>query len=164
MSVEIKQIDYTNNEADRQLWNKIRFEVFVDEQECPMELEMDGLDHIDTAYHFLLTLDGQPAGICRILKALKDYTPEGSENSEKAAKFGRIAVSKKFRRKGLATKLIDFCSDFIAGHEENFPVRYIAIHSQWYARTLYEGCGYVPQGEIFVEDLIDHKLFAKKIR
>ena len=41
MNIESKICDYKNNEEDI---CKIRFEVFVDEQNVPEELEIDGLD------------------------------------------------------------------------------------------------------------------------
>jgi len=67
---------------------EVRFKVFVDEQNVPEELEIDGLD--DDATHILILLDDKAIGTGRILS-------DGH--------IGRVAVLKQFRGKGVG-KLI----------------------------------------------------------
>ena len=54
--------DYESNTEDI---CAIRYEVFVDEQKVPEELEIDGLDN--EAKHILAFVDGLPIGTGRIL-------------------------------------------------------------------------------------------------
>ena len=62
-NMNIKSIicSYQGNEKDI---CKIRFEVFVDEQNVPEELEIDGLD--DEAKHVLAYIDNEAIGTGRI--------------------------------------------------------------------------------------------------
>jgi len=53
MNIESKICDYKGNEKDI---CKIRFEVFVDEQNVPEELEIDGLDDEQSMYWLILMM------------------------------------------------------------------------------------------------------------
>lgn len=140
-------------------FNDIRIQVFVKEQLCTMEMEFDGLD--EDSLHVLMQYqndngDFVDVGIARILKRLKDY--EG----EKVAKFGRIAITENFRRKGLATELVKYCQEFIEKEKEIFPVNKIALSVQCYTRDLYFNLGYKPVGEMYIEDMIEHELCIRE--
>ena len=86
MNIESKICDYKGNEKDI---CKIRFEVFVDEQNVPEELEIDGLD--DEAKHVLAYSDDEPIGTGRILI-------DGH--------IGRVAVLKKYRGLGIGKSVM----------------------------------------------------------
>ena len=78
----------TNYKSNHRDICQVRFKVFVDEQNVPEELEIDGYD--DEATHVLILLDDQAIGTGRILA-------DGH--------IGRVAVLKKYRGQGVG-KLI----------------------------------------------------------
>ena len=77
-----------NYESNIKDISAIRYEVFVDEQNVPVDLEIDGLD--GKAKHALAFVDGVPIGTGRILN-------DGH--------IGRVAVLKNYRGLGIG-KLI----------------------------------------------------------
>jgi len=81
MNITSKICDYESNTEDI---CSIRYEVFVDEQNVPEELEIDGLDN--EAKHVLAFVDGVPIGTGRILS-------DGH--------IGRVAVLKDYRGFGI---------------------------------------------------------------
>ena len=113
MKIQSKICDYKDNEKEI---CKIRFKVFVDEQNVPEELEIDGLD--DEAKHVLAFIDGQAIGTGRILN-------DGH--------IGRVAVLKGFRSMGIG-KLIML--DLISWAKEA-QVQKLWLSSQWHAHSFY---------------------------
>lgn len=114
----------------------IRREVFVDEQNCPPELEWE---NEDVSHHFLVTLNGEPAGASRWRETDKGY------------KLERFAVLKKFRGKGVGQELVkavlaDLPTD----------AQYVYLHAQLDAVPLYEKFNFVKTGPQFEEAGIQH--------
>ena len=113
----------------------IRYEVFIDEQNVPEELEIDGLD--GEAKHVLAFVDEVPIGTGRILS-------DGH--------IGRVAVLKKYRGQGsgklIMKELIKWAQDM---HLEKDW-----LSSQWHAHSFYLDLGFVCVGEIYKEAGIDH--------
>ncbi len=70
----------------------VRSAVYIAEQECPFAEEFDGNDH--RATHLIGFIKGEPAGCIRA-RFFHDF-----------AKLERLAVLKKFRKSGLADKLV----------------------------------------------------------
>ncbi|MES2107541.1 MAG: GNAT family N-acetyltransferase [Bacteroidota bacterium] len=70
----------------------IRYEVFVDEQNCPLDLEVEG-NELST--HFLATIEGEPAGAARWRK------------TDKGIKLERFAVLQKYRGLGVGQALVN---------------------------------------------------------
>ena len=132
MNIQSKICDYKDNEKDI---CKIRLEVFVDEQNVPEELEIDGLD--DEAKHVLAFIDGQAIGTGRILN-------DGH--------IGRVAVLKDFRSMGIG-KLIML--DLISWAKEA-QVQKLWLSSQWHAHSFYLDLGFICEGKIYKEAGIDH--------
>lgn len=113
----------------------IRREVFVDEQNCPPELEHE---NEDVSTHFLATVDGEPAGAARWRKTDKGY------------KLERFAVLSKFRG-GVGAELVKaVLADLPA------DAGYIYLHAQTPAVTLYEKFGFEKIGPEFEEAGIKH--------
>ena len=114
---------------------EIRYEVFIDEQNVPEELEIDGLDA--EAKHVLAFVDEVPIGTGRILS-------DGH--------IGRVAVLKKYRGQGsgklIMKELIKWAQDM---HLEK-----VWLSSQWHAHSFYLDLGFVCVGEIYKEAGIDH--------
>jgi len=55
-----EHIQRTTWQKDKELLSNIRYQVFVDEQKVPIELEIDDNDPL--AAHILCIVDGQPVG------------------------------------------------------------------------------------------------------
>ena len=117
----------------------IRYNVFVEEQKVPEELEIDGLD--DKAKHVLAFVDSVQIGTGRILS-------DGH--------IGRVAVLKDYRGLGIG-KLI--MKDLIKW-AQNMNLEKVWLSSQWHAHSFYLELGFVCVGEIYKEAGIDHiKMF-----
>ena len=117
----------------------IRYEVFVDEQKVPVDLEIDGLD--GKAKHALAFVDGVPIGTGRILN-------DGH--------IGRVAVLKNYRGLGIG-KLI---MKELIKWAQDMNLEKVWLSSQWHAHSFYLDLGFVCVGEIYKEAGIDHiKMF-----
>ncbi len=125
-----------NNPKDLEKVFAIRKIVFVEEQNCPPELEWE---NEEVSIHFLAQYNGKDAGACRWRKTENGY------------KLERFAVLKKYRGKGIAQEMIktvlnDLPADAI----------YVYLHAQLTAVRLYQKMGFVAEGEIFEEANIQH--------
>jgi len=117
----------------------IRYEVFVDEQNVPVDLEIDGLD--GKAKHALAFIDGVPIGTGRILN-------DGH--------IGRVAVLKNYRGLGIG-KLI---MKELIKCAQDMSLEKVWLSSQWHAHSFYLNFGFVCVDEIYKEAGIDHiKMF-----
>ena len=117
----------------------IRYEVFVDEQNVPEELEIDGLD--GEAKHVLAFVDGLPIGTGRILD-------DGH--------IGRVSVLKDYRGFGIG-KLI---MKELIKWAQDMSLEKVWLSSQWHAHSFYLDLGFVCVGDIYKEARIDHiKMF-----
>lgn len=117
----------------------IRNEVFVQEQNVDKRIEYDGLE--DQAIHYLINIDGEPAGTARW------------RETEKGFKLERFAVVKRHRGKGLATVLLKFILN------ELKPARKkIYLHAQEPVENYYAFYGFKRTGEAFYEADIKHYL------
>jgi len=125
--------------AARRAMMALRFEVFVDEQQVPPELEDDGLDA--QARHVLLLLDGSPAGTARWRRLA------GGE-----AKVERVAVRAALRGQGLGGRIMDAVEEDIRAA----GVRTIVLAAQASAIPFYELRGYRGVGPRFMEAGIEH--------
>ena len=124
--------DYESNTEDI---CAIRYEVFVEEQNVPEELEIDGLDN--EAKHVLAFVDGLSIGTGRI---------------QNDGHIGRLAVLKKYRRQG-AGKLI---MKELIKWAQDMSLEKVWLSSQWHAHSFYLDLGFVCVGEIYKEAGIDH--------
>ena len=119
----------------------IRYEVFVDEQNVPEGLEIDGLD--GEAKHVLAFVDGVPIGTGRILD-------DGH--------IGRVAVLKDYRGFGIG-KLI---MKELIKWAQDITLKKVWLSSQWHAHSFYLDLGFVCVGDIYKEAGIDHiKMYRK---
>ena len=82
------------NTKDQAACLVIRKTVFIEEQQVPVELEIDGLD--DEALHYLVSQQQTPCATARVR-----LTPKG-------AKVERMAVLKTHRQKGIGLQLLQF--------------------------------------------------------
>lgn len=119
---------------------EIRKKVFVDEQNIPLELEVDETE--SEAIYFLTYSDDRPAATGR----LREYG--------KYIKFERIATLKEWRGKGVGRNLMEAMLDYA---KKNFPGKVPYMHSQESAVAFYERLGWRKSGDPFMEADIPHQ-------
>ena len=137
------QVEKISDQAGLDKVFAIRKVVFVEEQECPPELEWE---FEEESTHFMATVNGTPAGASRWRKTEKGY------------KLERFAVLKEFRGQGVGQELVKaVLADLPA------DATYVYLHAQIQAMGLYERFGFEKVGEMFEEAGIQHyKMVLKK--
>ncbi|HEY0899547.1 MAG TPA: GNAT family N-acetyltransferase [Sphingobacteriaceae bacterium] len=130
------QVEKISDQAGLDKVFAIRKVVFVEEQECPPELEWE---FEEESTHFMATVNGTPAGASRWRKTGKGY------------KLERFAVLKEFRGQGVGQELVKaVLADLPA------DANYVYLHAQIQAMGLYERFGFEKEGEMFEEAGIQH--------
>ncbi len=120
---------------------QLRNEVFVVEQNCVYQ----DVDNKDQKSFHLMAFDGvNLAAYCRIL-------PPGLSFDE--ASIGRVITAPSYRGKGIGITLIEKA---ILETQSTFAVKRIKIGAQLYLKKFYEGFGFVPTSEVYLEDEIEH--------
>ncbi len=120
----------------------VRYEVFVNEQNVPAELE---LEEADKRYIHILALDGKnPVATARL-------TLDGH--------IGRVAVLKKYRKYGIGKQLMLQLEE--TASEMGFDE--IKIDAQCHAVHFYRKLGYDAYGEVFLDAGIDHIHMKKNL-
>jgi predicted GNAT family N-acyltransferase len=117
----------------------IRIGVFVKEQGVPAEIELDRDD--ERAIHLLATSAGRPVGTARVVM------------HRRSAKIGRMAVLKRFRRKGVGTKLLTRA----VATARRLGAQEIYLHAQVPVIGFYETMGFRCIGRVFDEAGIPHR-------
>lgn len=131
-----------DKDEDLQKAFAIRRTVFVDEQNCPPELEYE---NEDVSTHFLALYDGEPAGACRWRKTDLGY------------KLERFAVLKEYRGKKVGSALVN-----AALLDLPADASYVYLNAQLDAMKLYAKFGFHPVGDQFEEAGIQHFKMVKK--
>lgn len=144
---EILWVDFSSSEEMERCY-AVRFEVFVQGQAVPPELEVDEAD--ETARHALALVDGEPAGTARLLLD----TPQPGH-----AKIGRVAVRARFRGRGLASELMTL----LEAKAAELGQSQITLDAQVSVIPLYEKLGYEAHGPIFDDAGIDHRKMTKNL-
>ncbi len=123
----------------------LRFEVFVDEQRVPPEIELDSED--DHALHIIAEHGGITVGCARLLI-------DGD-----SAHIGRLAVKRDFRGQHIGLKICRFIIDYCRQN----GYREIWLNSQLHAVGFYEKLGFSPEGKTFWEAGIEHVKMTAEI-
>ncbi|WP_209844840.1 GNAT family N-acetyltransferase [Paenibacillus sediminis] len=122
------EIIHVRTEEQLQECLKIRKEVFVEEQNVPLDLEIDAFDTLSSdANHILIQDDGQYVATGRLI-----YYKEGT------AKMQRIAVRKEYRSKGLGRVLLVALEELA----RELGLRYSILDAQVQAEPFYSKLGY----------------------
>jgi predicted GNAT family N-acyltransferase len=131
----------------------IRFQVFVNEQKVPEEMELDEDD--SGAWHALVFSGNVAIGTARLV-----VENEGlDELSGQVGRIGRLAVLKNYRRQGVGADLLKTLIQY--GVDRGIHEYY--LHAQLSAQGLYEKMGFISEGDIFEEAGILHQSMRLKI-
>lgn len=117
----------------------VRMRVFGEEQDVPVEIEMDALDR--GALHLVaLSPDGRVIGTLRLLF------------SGESVKVGRVAVERDWRGRGVASRMLDMA----LAEAVRRGAREARLASQVTVIELYRRAGFEVQSEVFDEVGIPH--------
>ncbi|MGE4368328.1 MAG: GNAT family N-acetyltransferase [Burkholderiaceae bacterium] len=129
--VSVSNWEHCRNEAV-----PIRYQVFVEEQQVPVELEQD--DHDIVCRHALArTGDGTAIATGRLL-------PDGH--------IGRMAVLTSFRGRGIGSLVLNA----LVQEAQRLGYRHVVLSAQCHARAFYEKHGFIPRGDTYLEAGIPH--------
>ncbi|WP_297632053.1 GNAT family N-acetyltransferase [uncultured Clostridium sp.] len=120
---------------------KSRYEVFACEQKIFQENDLDNLDK--KVKHLFLEDKGRVVAYARVIN---------SGIKSEYATVGRVLVLKEYRRKGLATELMEKAIEILKEDGE----KKIIISAQAYAKGLYEEIGFKQISEEYSEVNIPH--------
>lgn len=120
----------------------IRFQVFVDEQGVPVEMELDEFDPLSC--HALALVGEAPVGTGRLL-------PDGH--------IGRMAVDAGWRGHGVGAALLAALID--EAQRRCQPV--LALSAQTHALGFYARFGFVPVGPEYEEAGLPHQAMERRL-
>jgi ElaA protein len=120
---------------------RLRAEVFVVEQTCAFQ-DLDNKDQ--PSYHLLGYWQDELVAYTRLV-------PPGI--SYPAASIGRVVTAPAHRKKGMGKELMQVS---IETAERIFDTRTLVIGAQCYLLDFYGSFGFVPSGEVYLEDGIEH--------
>ncbi len=121
---------------------QLRAEVFVVEQNCPY-LDMDDKDQ--KSFHVLGYENGKLVACTRLVPVGVSYDKEPS--------IGRVVTHPSVRKSGYGKSLMEYS---IKETKERFKSNAIVIGAQQYLDKFYRELGFVPEGEMYLEDNIPH--------
>jgi len=123
------------SEKEAELYS-VRRAVFIEEQNIPESIELDGRD--PDCFHVLASdTKGHPVGTARM---------------DGKGKIGRMAVLKNYRRRGIGRKMIQALMDY--GRKNS--ITDFNVSSQVTAIGFYKKMGFEQFGEEFLEAAIMH--------
>lgn len=140
-----------NNKEELELGFALRIEVFVKEQNVPIELELDDKDHSDNTVHIGYFNDNKLIGVARLIDMDKDVIH-----------IGRVVIDKEYRGEGIGRELIIGCETTA----KNILKREIIIElsAQIQAEKFYESLGYNRVNDkIYLDAGIEHVDMRKVI-
>jgi len=134
---------------------KARSQVFVVEQNCAYQ-DMDELDF--DCLHMVAHQNEALVGYCRIIppeyNTLRSNLTDDEHLNTAMSAIGRVLVLSAYRGQGLArqimTQAITHC------RKKYGKKRPIIISAQTYLLSFYQSLGFVPEGDYYLEDNIEH--------
>lgn len=124
----------------------VRIEVFVHEQNVPLENELDEFE--DVSKHIIGYDDNQrPIATARY----RDYNG--------VAKMERVAVLKDYRKQGIGRDLMKYIETIA----KNDGFSKAVLNGQIQAQAFYESLGYKAEGDVFLEENIEHITMSKAL-
>lgn len=132
-------------EAEVEAAQELRLRVFSGEQGISRNGEIDGLD--PASIHIVAVRRGSVVATCRL------------RFGRGQCKLERMAVDESLRRTGVGTELLTEAEREALRHGASELV----LHSQRQVEDFYETCGYVAEGDTFLEEGIPHVLMRKRL-
>ena len=144
-------IKILKNKEELELGFALRIEVFVKEQNVPIELELDDKDYSDNTIHIGYFDDDKLIGIARLIDLDKDVIH-----------IGRVVIDKEYRGKGIGRKLIVGCETTAKNILKREVI--IELSAQIQAEKFYESLGYNRVNDkIYLDAGIEHVDMRKVI-
>jgi predicted GNAT family N-acyltransferase len=135
--IELLSWEYARAQA-----SPIRFEVFVEEQRVPREIELD--EHDAVSVHALVYEDGKAVATGRLL-------PDGH--------IGRMAVLKAWRNRGIGGLMLMRLMERARERGD----REVALSAQVHAVPFYRAHGFRSQGPVYQEAGITHQAMTRPL-
>lgn len=142
MTITIIKTDW---QSHRHLLQNLREEVFIREQQISAADEWDDQDN--TATHYLVYNEQQAIACARMIR------------HEEQGKIGRVAVLPAFRRRQIATQLLQF----IIKDAQASGLQALHLDAQIQVLDLYAKLGFAAEGETFLDAGIKHKKMTLKL-
>ena len=142
--LEVKTGSWAELGADAQ---RIRTDVFIDEQRVPADMEWDEADR-DAVHAVAYNRLGKPVACGRLLQPKPGV-----------AKIGRMAVHKVLRGSGVGRQVLETLLAAAVARGDSEAV----LHAQRSAEGFYLGLGFKPRGEAFEEAGIAHIEMARPL-
>ena len=129
----------------------LRIEVFVKEQNVPIELELDDKDHSDNTVHIGYFHDDKLIGVARLIDMDKDVIH-----------IGRVVIDKEYRGQGIGRELIIGCENIAQQILKRKII--IELSAQIQAENFYKSLGYNRVNDkIYLDAGIEHVDMRKVI-
>ncbi|MBT3206384.1 MAG: GNAT family N-acetyltransferase [Gammaproteobacteria bacterium] len=114
----------------------VRTQVFVEEQQVPRDIEIDGKD-AECSHVKALNLDGEVIGTARLLPT--NY-------------IGRMCVLKAYRHLGIGAEMLSYFINY--ARQNHIPS--LRLNAQISAIAFYQKYGFICDSEVFIEADIEH--------
>lgn len=131
--IDISIVNWSDKQAE--LYS-VRRAVFIEEQNVPESIEIDGRD----------------PDFIHVLASDKNGRPVGTARMDGKGKIGRMAVLHDYRRRGIGRKMIQALMDY--GRKN--AITDFHLSAQITAIGFYKKMGFEPYGEEFLEAGIKH--------
>ena len=129
----------------------LRIEVFVKEQNVPMELEFDEKDNSENTVHIGFFDNNKLIGVARLIDLDKDVIH-----------IGRVVIDKEYRGQGIGRKLIIGCENIAQQILKRKII--IELSTQIQAEKFYKSLGYNRiNDKIYLDAGIEHVDMRKVI-
>ena len=122
----------------------IRLAVFVQEQNVPIEEEVDQMDPL-CVHAIALNEQGTVIGTGRLL-------PDGH--------VGRMSVLRDYRARGVGSAILNA----LVGQAQRAGFEEVILHAQTHAIDFYASHAFVEEGELFYEANIPHKKMRRSLK
>ncbi len=140
------KIDIVKTTQEKEAAYRIRHIVFVDEQQVPVDEEIDEFE--DKSIHFIAYDDDNAVGASR-LRFIEDY-----------GKLERICVLKPYRGKSFGKHIIERMESEIIKNSYHKA----KLHAQTHAKKFYEQLGYHVISDEFMDAGIPHVAMIKDLK
>ena len=144
-------IKILKNKEELDLGFALRIEVFVKEQNVPIELELDDKDYSDNTVHIGYFHDDNLIGVARLIDMDKDVIH-----------IGRVVIDKEYRGQGIGRELIIGCENIAQQILKRKII--IELSAQIQAENFYKSLGYNRVNDkIYLDAGIEHVDMRKVI-